>query len=120
MRRELTARYEASVRGLITLMQTRTSMAAQQKAAAAALLSSHSYQAWRGSPSFVPERKLSLFPLLGLGLEGRSCLVTLAWLPPDSSPVYDRPDGCAEVATARGALTLHLQRVYVPCRAPRP
>ena len=44
MRRELTARYEASVRGLIALMQARTSMAAQQKAAAAALLSSGGFQ----------------------------------------------------------------------------
>ena len=44
MRQELTARYEASVRGLTALMQARTSIAAQHKAAAAALLSSGGFQ----------------------------------------------------------------------------
>ena len=43
MRRELTARYEANLRGLATLLQARTSMAAH-KAAVATMLGSMALQ----------------------------------------------------------------------------
>lgn len=65
MRRELTARYEANLRGLVTLLQARTSVAAH-KAAVATMLGSMSLQvcaspACPGAAGFVSPHIFSDF-----------------------------------------------------------